>query len=122
MRHNGWAFEEFARRAGDFSLTAVGVLLDLADGRIRDVRIAMMGVGDTPLRHPDAEAALKGELLSDAVMERAIQVACARLEPRQDLHASPEFRRHLAAVLMRRCLQQACERAQRGGKQGDKDE
>jgi carbon-monoxide dehydrogenase medium subunit len=111
MRHNGWAFEEFARRAGDFALSACGVLLRLEGDCVRDVRVAMMGVGDTPLRRSEAEAALKGEVLSDAVIERAVEAACEGLEPRQDLHASPEYRRHLSAVLVRRCIRRARERA-----------
>lgn len=119
MRHNGWAFEEFARRAGDFALSACGVLLSLEEGCVRDVRVAMMGVGDTPLRRSDAEAVLQGEALSDAVIEQAVEAACEGLEPRQDLHASPEFRCHLSAVLVRRCLRTARERALRANQQGE---
>jgi carbon-monoxide dehydrogenase medium subunit len=111
LTHNGWAFDEFARRAGDFALAAVGVLLDVTGGRITMARVAMMGVGDTPLRRHEAEAALTGNALSDQVMANAVKEACASLEPRQDLHASPEFRRHLAGVLMERVLGKAWERA-----------
>lgn len=119
MRHNGWAFEEFARRVGDFALSASGVLLQVEDGRVQEARVAMMGVGDTPLRRGEAEAALLGETLSDAVIEKAVEAACAGLEPRQDLHASPDFRSHLSAVLVRRSIRRARERALRACQQGD---
>ncbi|MDM0071491.1 xanthine dehydrogenase family protein subunit M [Variovorax sp. J31P207] len=113
MRHNGWGFEEFSRRAGDFALAAAGVLLDVSDGKVRDARVAMMGVGDTPLRSHEAEDVLKGSDLGDDVVERAVQAACSGLEPSEDLHASPAFRRHLASVLVRRCIQKARGRTER---------
>jgi CO/xanthine dehydrogenase FAD-binding subunit len=112
MRHNGWGFEEFSRRAGDFALAAAGVLLDVFEGKVRDARVAMMGVGDTPLRCHEAEDVLKGSDLDDDVVELAVQAACSGLEPSEDLHASPAFRRHLASVLARRCIQKARSRTE----------
>lgn len=111
LAHNGWAFDEFARRAGDFALAAAGAVLQVTQGRITAARLAMMGVGDTPLRRREAEAALVGHSLSDQVMATAVTAACASLEPRQDLQASPEFRRHLARVMVERVLQTAWARA-----------
>ncbi|MFS8980830.1 xanthine dehydrogenase family protein subunit M [Cupriavidus necator] len=107
----GWCFQEFARRAGDFALAAVGVLLDVRNGTVHEARVAMMGVGDTPLRRSEAEAVLVGKSLSDEVIAEAVRAACATLEPSVDLHASPEFRRHLAGVLMERVLRKAWQRA-----------
>lgn len=107
----GWCFQEFARRAGDFALAAVGVLLDVQGGTVREARVAMMGVGDTPLRRPAAEAVLVGRPLSDQIVADAVRAACDSLEPSVDLHASPEFRRHLAGVLMARVLRKAWQRA-----------
>jgi len=107
----GWAFEEFSRRAGDFALAAVGALLEVEQGVVRRASVAMMGVGDTPLRCPGAEQALLGRPLDDETLEAATAAACAPLEPNKDLHASPEFRKHLAAVLCRRVLRTAAERA-----------
>jgi CO/xanthine dehydrogenase FAD-binding subunit len=107
----GWCFQEFARRAGDFALAAVGVLLDVQGGEIREARGAMMGVSDTPMRRPEAEAVLTGKALSDEVMADAVHAACDSLQPNTDLHASPGFRRHLAGVLMERVTRKAWQRA-----------
>ncbi|WMY09551.1 FAD binding domain-containing protein [Paraburkholderia phenoliruptrix] len=107
----GWSFQEFARRAGDFALAAVGVLLHVQGSEIREARVAMMGVGDTPMRRPEAEAVLTGKALSDEVMADAVHAACDSLQPNTDLHASPEFRRHLAGVLMERVTRKAWQRA-----------
>jgi carbon-monoxide dehydrogenase medium subunit len=107
----GWCFQEFARRTGDFALAAVGILLEVSDGRIREARVAMMAVGDTPLRRPEAEALLSGQSLSDDLVAAAVHAACHSLKPNRDLHASSEFRRHLAGVLMGRALRKAWQRA-----------
>ncbi len=46
----GWGFEEFAKRHGDFALACFATTLHCVDGRASDVRVGMMGVGETPLR------------------------------------------------------------------------
>jgi carbon-monoxide dehydrogenase medium subunit len=107
----GWAFEEFARRAGDFALAAAGVELQVEAGRISRACVAMMGVADTPIRRPRAEQVLTGARLDDECIARAVSAGCDDLMPRQDLHASPDYRRHLAAVLLRRALRLAWARA-----------
>ena len=50
----GWAFEEVARRSGDFALACVAVTLNADGGKISDVRIGMMGVGETPMLATEA--------------------------------------------------------------------
>lgn len=108
---HSWAFEEFARRAGELALAATGVGLDVIDGRIHAARVAMMGVGDMPLRLETVEAVLAGQVLSEKSIAVAVQAARDSLEPRQDLHASPEYRRHLAGALLERALRRAWARA-----------
>lgn len=107
----GWRFEEFARRPGDFALAAVGVLLQIDDNVIRHARVAMMGVGDTPLRRDEAEAILSNQIFSETLVSQAVDAACSTLEPGIDLHGSPAYRRHLASTLMRRALAVAWARA-----------
>ena len=108
----GWAFEEFARRAGDYAIAAVAMLVHVADGVIDEVRIAMMGVGDAPLRRHAAEAILVGQRLDDEdTMRAAIGAACNDLRPNHDLQASPAYRRHLAAMLCERVFADAWRRA-----------
>jgi CO/xanthine dehydrogenase FAD-binding subunit len=83
----GWAFEELARRAGDFALAAVGVTISERDGKSDQVRIGMMGVGDTPLRAPEAEGLLTGIAINAAAIEEAAAAMQRAVEPNSDLHA-----------------------------------
>ena len=108
---SGSAFDEFSRRHGDYALAGVGVCLTAHDGHVRQARVALMGVGDTPLRSPEAEAVLTGQAWSEDLMQRAVEQGCAALTPRQDLNASSDYRRHLTAVLMAQTLKTAWSRA-----------
>lgn len=108
---HGWAFEEVARRAGDFALAAVGVILRVADGRALEARIGAMGVSDTALRLHEAEALLQGQALDDSVLCRVVNAVRAGVNPDTDLHGSADYRRHLVGVLVERALRTAWTRA-----------
>jgi len=108
---HGWDFQEVARCHGDFALAAIAVTLALAKGKVGEARIAMMGVGETPLRAPEAEAVLAGQAVDEALAAEAAEAVRGAAEPMSDLHASSEYRRHLIGVLARRAGLRAWERA-----------
>ncbi len=112
---SGWAFEEVARRHGDFALVgaATAVTLD-GSGRCADARLVYLSVGETPVMAAGAAAGLAGEQLTAAVIDEAARTAAEHdLDPPGDIHASAAYRRHLARVLGRRVLGRAAERAAR---------
>lgn len=111
----GSAFLELARRHGDFALAGVGALVTLDDdGAASDVRLGLIGVGDRPVRASGAEAALHGRVPDDDAVAEAAEAVASEIEPSGDIHASADYRRHLATVLTRRALAAAVGRA-RGG-------
>ncbi len=107
----GWGFEEFSRRHGDFALACVATTLRIVDGVARDVRFGMMGVGETPLRLPEIEARIEGQAISQALLQDVTEALKGRLHPNTDIHASADYRRHLAGTLARRALRDAWRRA-----------
>jgi carbon-monoxide dehydrogenase medium subunit len=107
----GWGFEEVARRHGDFALAAVAATLTASGGVIAQARIALTGVGPTALRAPAAEALLVGHALEPKLTSRAVEAVRAAIAPDTDLHASADYRRHLAGALTRRALVAAWRRA-----------
>ena len=86
------AFLEVSRRHGDFALCAVGALVDGASARV-----AIAGLEGVPRVLDVSEALEPGG-------ERAIDDAIGALGARSDIHASGDFRRHLARTLVRRAL------------------
>jgi carbon-monoxide dehydrogenase medium subunit len=110
----GWAVDKVARRHGDFAIVgaAAMVRLDQGTGRIREARVALAGVSDTPVRLREAEQALAGAEPADWAFADAAGQAAARLSPPADVHGSPAYRRHVAGVLVRRTLKLASQRAE----------
>jgi CO/xanthine dehydrogenase FAD-binding subunit len=100
----GWGFAEVARRHGDFALAAVAATLTVSGGAIEQARIALTGVGPTALRATEAEGLLIGHALEPDLTNRVIEAVRATIEPETDLHASSDYRRHLAGVLTGRAL------------------
>ncbi|HET9610915.1 MAG TPA: xanthine dehydrogenase family protein subunit M [Acidimicrobiales bacterium] len=96
----GWAFEKFNRRAQDWAI--VGVAAVLTDGATGP-GVGLVNMGSLPLRAAGVEEALR----SGAAVADAAARADEGTEPPNDLNASPEYRRHLARVLVRRALEAA---------------
>jgi aerobic carbon-monoxide dehydrogenase medium subunit len=108
---HGHGFHEFARRDGDFAIAGAAALLDVgADNVVRRSALTLFGVTASPLRVEAAEARLTGQPL-DAQAIRAAAAAAWLVEPISDIHASGEYRRHLAQVLSSRALNDAARRA-----------
>lgn len=107
----GSAFVEVARRHGDYALCGVAatVALDGA-GRLAGARVGLVSVGPVP-QVVDLTEALAGEPATDAAWAAGAGEVRGRVEPEADLHATADYRRHLAGVLTRRALAQAAERA-----------
>ncbi len=98
-------FTELARRHGDYAVVGLAANADMATGTMRQVRLAWLGVGSTPLRSPAAEAALEGQALTPQVIDHAVQTLRADIEPLADLTHSAAAKRQLVCVLLKRTLQ-----------------
>ena len=107
----GWGFAEVARRHGDFALAAVAATLTVVADAIVEARIALTGVGRTPLRVAEAENLLVGQAPTPYLSGQTVEAVRAAMEPDSDLHASADYRRHLAGVLTSRALAAAWRRA-----------
>jgi carbon-monoxide dehydrogenase medium subunit len=93
---NGFAYQKFNRRAQDWAI--VGAVAARVNS---GTHVALVNMGSTPLRATAVETALsQGASPADAAREAAVGT-----EPPADLNASPEYRAHLAEVLVRRALE-----------------
>ncbi len=111
-RGAGWSWMEISRRHGDFALAGVGVVLAMRGGMVAEARIGLTGVGATPVRASDAEHLLAGQRPSESLWEAAAASVRAAVAPDGDIHASAEYRKHVAGVLTRRALAEAHSRAE----------
>ncbi len=103
-----WAFQEFARRRGDFALAGVALFYDQGQsGRAENAHVGAIGVGGTPLRLSAVEAVIDGQAVNDSVLSAAAVAASESVDPADDIHAPGDYRRALLGVLTERALASA---------------
>ena len=103
-----WAFEEFARRKGDFAMAGVALFYDLdSDGRAVDAHIGAIGVSDCPIRLGAAEAALNGSAIDEKTIAEVAAAARSEINPPSDIHAPSAYRRALVGTLLARGLKRS---------------
>ena len=114
---SGWSLKEVARRPHDFALVGVAAVMTLdKKGLCENARLVYLSAGDGPITAPEAAGMLIGEEVTPDLIQAAAEKASVdEIDPGSDIHATADFRRHLANVLTRRALGEAFERAG-GGK------
>jgi len=105
---NWFAFDELARRRGDYAIVGMAITGRRRGGVLADTRIVLMGVDSTPRRARRTEALLNGKSVDAAIAATAAASLRAEIEPLPDLTNSPGTKRHLAGVLLQRLLTRAC--------------
>jgi CO/xanthine dehydrogenase FAD-binding subunit len=104
-RRVGAAFEEVSIRHGDFALVAGAAQVALDEqGCCTRASFGLAGVGTTAVAFPKLAERLVGTRLDDPSIEEAAHAAAKGIQPGSDLHASSEYRRHLARILVARTL------------------
>jgi aerobic carbon-monoxide dehydrogenase medium subunit len=92
------------RRVGDFATAGVAVALEHTGGRISRAGIALTGVGSSTIDAADAAAALTGNSLDAATIERAATLAAEAARPRSDHRGTAEYKRHVVHTFVTRIL------------------
>jgi aerobic carbon-monoxide dehydrogenase medium subunit len=102
----GTAYRKFDHPASHYAMTGVAAVVTLgSDGNVERVRVGVTGVGPKAYRATGVEEALVGKG-ADAVAEAAAKAADG-IDCNDDIHASAEYRAHLATVFARRALEEA---------------
>jgi carbon-monoxide dehydrogenase medium subunit len=107
----GAAYIKFDQPASHYALTGVCAVITLSGGAISAARIGVTGVGPKAYRATAVEQALQGKSADEETVRAAVQTVADGIDVLGDIHASPDYRAHLARVLTRRVVLQAAERA-----------
>ncbi len=103
----GWSYQKFNRRAQDWAIVGAAALLQRSNATIARASVALMNMGQTPLRAKAVETALADA--GAGAISGAAKHAADGTSPPSDTNASSDYRQHLARVLVRRALEQALE-------------
>ena len=109
-------FHEFSRRHGDFAITGLAAHAIVDSGVFRNLRLSFFAVGDRPVL-ARAAARLLNVAVTPAVLKVASAALADELDPHEDQQASAAMRRHLARVLMTRCVSSLLGRADLGNEE-----
>ncbi len=108
---SGGAYIAFKRTAPVYPTASAAVQLTMDGDVCKQVAIAMGCVGLTPIRPTEAEAALRGEKLTESAINRAVDAARAAADPQTDMRGSAEYKRFLVGSLLKRAIDIAMRRA-----------
>ncbi|NMB35053.1 MAG: xanthine dehydrogenase family protein subunit M [Firmicutes bacterium] len=95
------------RRSGALAVAGVATAVVMDGDVCKEARIVMGAVAPTPLRAKEAEEILKGQKVTDELLEEAGNRAAAECKPISDLRGSEEYRRDLVRVLTKRSLRKS---------------
>lgn len=110
--HTGAAFAEVARRHGDYALSGVtAVITTNAQGVCTAARLVYLNAGEQPIVATHAAQLLLGNPYSTELATAVAHTAQQEIDPTSDIHATADFKRHLATVLTQQTIQQAFARA-----------
>lgn len=108
----GYSYQKQKRKIGDYATAASAVLLQKdAAGLCASASIAMTNLADTPIWCKDASADLIGTALSEPMIQAAVESSISTIEPVDDNRGPVEFKKHAAAMVLRRAIEQAWARA-----------
>jgi aerobic carbon-monoxide dehydrogenase medium subunit len=102
-KNSTYFFHEFARRHGDYAILGLAAQAIVEGDAFADLRLAFFAVGDRPVL-AKAASKLVGRATTPAVVADACTALSGELDPHDDQQASASMRRHLAKVLLARCV------------------
>ena len=94
----GTAYQKVAQKASGFAIVGIAVRIRKAGDKISMARIGVTGLSNCAFRATHAEKALEGRRGAPAEIEAAANLVAQGVEANSDIHASAEYRRHLAIV------------------------
>jgi carbon-monoxide dehydrogenase medium subunit len=112
QRRSGSAYLKMAQQASGFAIVGVAVSLRVdAKGCCEDVGIGVTGLSDKPFRAHAVEERLRGNKLTSKLIEASAAQVAEGVDVLNDLHASAQFRQHLAKNYASRAIRQALKRS-----------
>jgi len=105
-----FSYQKLERRAGDFAIVGVAVLLKLSGDIVDDIRVGLTAVNNVAVRAKGAEEELLGKKINDEIIEKASNRAMESANPTSDLRGSAEYKKKMVKVLTKKAILNALKR------------
>ena len=109
----GTSYQKVAQKASGFAIVGVAVHLGMDRGLCAEIGVGVTGLGSKPYRARGVEEGLRNRRLEPSVIEAASSQVAQDVDPLEDIHASAEFRAHLARLYTARAIVEAAKMAER---------
>jgi len=107
-KESAWAFEEFARRRGDYAIGGAAVYVEATDGGVcQAARAGLIAAGPAPCLAPGIDEVLVGHRVDTALIRQAVAVSMRRITPSANVHGSADYRAKVIGEMLRRALTSA---------------
>lgn len=111
-KNSGGAYHKVERKVGDYATAGVAVHVELDDdGVCQEIGIGLTNVSAVPMRLERGEELLRGQKITDELIEQVGQMASEDCEPESDLRGSEAYKRSIVNTITKRMLNKALERA-----------
>ena len=107
----GTVYLKVRQKASGFAIVGVAVWLTVDNnGACKDIGVGITGLDSKPFRARGVEERLRGKRIEPGMIEDASSPVTQGVDPLDDIHASAEFRAHLAQLYTARAIQEAAKR------------
>lgn len=111
-KNSGGAYYKVERKVGDYATAGVAVHVELDDnGVCQEIGIGLTNVSAVPMRLDRGEDVLRGQVITDELIEQVGTIAGEDCEPESDLRGSEAYKRSIVNTITKRMLNKALERA-----------
>jgi carbon-monoxide dehydrogenase medium subunit len=105
----GTAFGKISRVSEDLSKVNCAVVLKMTDKTCSDIRVVLGAVGATPVRAKNVEGVLRGQVVTDELIEKAADKVTEDIKPIDDIRSTAAYRNKVGRVLIKRLVKEALE-------------
>jgi carbon-monoxide dehydrogenase medium subunit len=103
-KNTGCAYVKLKRKTGDWATAAAAVVLQMTQGKVSHVRIALTNAGDTAMRATNAESLLHGKEINEQTLELVAAAVREICNPAEDLRGDAEYKTAMAGEMTKRAL------------------
>ena len=107
----GTAYLKMPQKASGFAIVGVAVWIKVEDQACTAIGVGVTGLGAKPFRAKEVEKKLWGKRIDHTFIDADASHVDRGIDPLDDIHASAQFRAHLARVYTHRAIQEAVKRA-----------
>ena len=106
----GTSYQKLYQPASGFAIVGVAARVKMSGGKVAMARVGVTGLAGKPYRATTVEKALEGTAGGPSDIQKAAALVAEGVDANSDLHASANYRMHMARVYTMRALAVAASR------------